>query len=52
MWIDSCHGLKDDEIDEIIILLRAALAAFFIELTDRRQPWEDQILEGYYDMLQ
>ena len=50
-WFDSLEGLADAELDEIAIYCRTATAAIFTELSDRRNPWEDQTLEGYHDIL-
>jgi hypothetical protein len=50
-WIDSFEGLRDEEIEEIIVHCRAATASFFAELCDRRKPWNDRTLENYRDML-
>lgn len=51
-WLDSLRGLREEEIEEIIIHLHGALAAFFAELTDRDRPWEDSALEDYFQELQ
>ncbi len=50
-WFDSFKGLTEEELDEIVIHCRSATAASFAELSDRRDPWEDRTLEGYYDGL-
>lgn len=50
-WVDSFEGLTDEELDEIVVHCRSATAAFFTELSDRRQPRKDFTLEGYYDKL-
>jgi len=50
-WFDDLKGLTDEELDEIVIHCRSATAAFFTELSDRRQPWKDRKVEAYYDML-
>jgi len=50
-WFDSLKGLADAELDEIAVHCRSATAAIFTELSDRRNPWKDQTLEGYHDML-
>ncbi len=51
-WLDSLRGLREEEIEEIIIHLHGALAAFFAELTDRNRPWEDSTLKDYCNKLQ
>lgn len=51
-WLDSLRGLREEEIEEIIIHLHGALAAFFAELTDRNRPWEDSTPEDYCNKLQ
>jgi len=33
-WLNNLESIEDEEIEEIIILLRSALATFFTELTD------------------
>ena len=50
-WFDSLKDLADEELDEIAVHCRSATAAIFTELSDRRNPWKDQTLEGYHDML-
>lgn len=50
-WFDSFKDLTDKELNEIAIHCRNATAAFFTELSDRRQPWKDHTLKKYQDML-
>lgn len=50
--MDSLRGLREEEIEEILIHLHGALAAFFAELTDRNRPWEDSTPEDYCNKLQ
>ena len=49
--LDSLRGLREEEIEEIIIQLHGALAAFSAELTDRNRPWEDSTSD-YCNRLQ
>jgi len=51
-WLDNLESIEDGEIEEIIILLRSALATFFTELTDRRGPSKNTRLKGLYDSIQ
>ena len=44
-WLDSFENLEEEDIEETILILRGALAAFSAELSDRREPWTDQALE-------
>ena len=50
-WFDNLKDLANEELDEIAVHCRSATAAIFTELSDRSNPWKDQTLEGYYDML-
>lgn len=51
-WLDSLEGLEKEEIEELITILRGALAALSAELTDRREPSTDRALEDYKEKLQ
>ncbi len=51
-WLDSFESLGNEEIEDVIILLRGVIAVCFAVLTDRRKPWSDTKLEDSYDMLQ
>lgn len=51
LWLDDLKFLGDDEIEESIFLLRGALAAFFAELADRRNPCSDKTLDDSCSML-
>ena len=50
-WYDSFKSLGDQEIEEIIVHLRSALAAFHADLADRREPLEEWTLDEYQDMI-
>ncbi len=50
-WFDSFKGLADKELNEMAVQCRGAMAAIFTEISDRREPWKDQTLEDYYEML-
>lgn len=51
-WLDSFEGLEEGEIGQLVVILRAALAAFSAELSDRRNPWTDPKLENFKQKLQ
>lgn len=50
-WYDSFEDLTDSEITEFAFLCRNATAAFFGEVTERRNPCQDLGVENYYDLL-
>ena len=51
-WLDGLETLEEEEIEDLILILRGALSAFSAELTDRRQPWTDQSFEEYKKLLE
>ena len=50
-WLDSCEGVGEEEIRDLILFLRGALAALSAELDDRRNTRKDENLESYKRML-
>ena len=50
-WFDSFEGLKDEELEGFAIQCRNAAIAFINELSHRRNPRRDYILEQYHDRL-
>ena len=50
-WFDSYESIREEDINDLILFLRGALAALSAELDDRKNTQKDETLEDYKRVL-